>query len=217
MKNKILARTLLGMIIFGLSVVAKANLVVYYDQSNFLANAGAVIVYDFESDTPGYISSPSYSGGQSGAIQDFGDFSIDATSSGIYVAEIREQNGNNDITGDFYNNGASLNVIFDNSIKAFGYTYVAEGNDSYDHSTFSLFTNTWDLGRFGTTGFFGVIETTGSIAAGTPFSFGQQSINWSGVSFDNIKYAVPEPAILLIFGFILLVLKRLNIRKMKKN
>ncbi len=208
MKRKVLTGGVAAIIGIGLVGIAHASLVVYHDQTSFLAASGSVDVYDFESDTPGYISAPSYSGGHPGAVQDFGDFSIDATSNGIYQANIRSQNGNNDVYGDFYNNNAALNVIFDKNITAVGFTYVAEGNQNWDHSTVSLLNTTWDLGIPGDSGFFGVIEDSGTIAAGTPISFGQQSSNWSGVSFDNLTYTsngpspapVPEPATMLLFA-----------------
>lgn len=219
MKKKFLVGMVTGMFLFGLAAMANANLIVYYDQANFLANAGSVVVYDFESDTPGYISSPNYHGGNPGAVQDFSDFSIDATSAGIYSAKIRQQNGNNDIYMNSYSNGAALNVIFDDAVTAFGFTYIAEGNQNYDHSTFSLLGTTWDLGTPGNSGFFGVIETTGTIAVGTAFSFGQQTRNWSGVSFDNITHSsnspVPVPATMLLFGTGLAGLMGLNLRKKK--
>lgn len=206
MKRKVLAGGFAAIIGIGLVGIAHANLVVYHDQTSFLAAAGSVAVYDFESDALGYIHAPGY-GGHPGDVQDFGDFSIDATaSSGIYLAEIRQQNGNNDIYMNSYNNNAALNVIFDNDVTVVGFTYVAEGNDSWDHSTVSLLNTTWNLGTPGDSGFFGVIEDSGAIAAGTPISFGQQSYNWSGVSFDNVTYTsnnpnpVPEPATMLLFA-----------------
>ena len=208
MKRKIFSVGVAAIIGIGFVGIAHASLVVYHDQASFLAAAGSVAVYDFDSDTPVYISAPSYSGGHPGAVQDFGDFSIDATGTGIYLAEIRQQNGNNDIYGDFYSNNAALNVIFDNDVTAVGFTYVAEGNQYWDHSTVSLLNTTWELGIPGDSGFFGVIEDSGTIAAGTPISFGQQSINWSGLSFDNLTYTsngsspapVPEPATMLLFA-----------------
>ncbi len=195
MKKKMLSGLVTGISLFGVIGISHAALIVYHDAADFLANAGSTTVYDFESDAPGNIS-----------VQDFGDFSIDATGNGIYLAEVRRQNGNNDIYMNSYNNNASLDVLFDNDVTAFGFTYVAEGNQYWDHSTFSLNDQSWELGTPGDSGFFGVIETTGTIAAGTAFSFGQQSINWSGVSFDNVTYSsngsgpVPEPGTMLLFG-----------------
>ncbi len=206
MKKEITGGLVTGAFLLGVTGMAQATLIVYHDAAGFLANAGTTTVYDFESDTAGYISSPSYSGGHPGALHDFGDFTVDATSTGIYLAEVREQNGNHDVYMNSYNNNAALNVIFDADISAFGFTYKAEGNDSWDHSTFSYNGITYDLGTPGDSGFFGLIEDNGTLAAGTPFSFGQQSGNWSGVSFDNITYSsnspspVPEPATMLLFG-----------------
>ncbi len=188
---------------------------VYTDLASFSSAAGTTLLYDFESDSAAYISSPSYSGGNSGAVRDFGDFSIDSTSTGIYMSEVRDLSGNKDIYVNTYNNAASLNFLFDNDVEAFGFSYVVEGNQSHDHGTFSLLGTSWDLGGNGTSGFFGVVENAGPIAAGTAFSFGQQSRNWSGLSVDNIRYtgtttdegsdgdqtnAVPEPATMLLFG-----------------
>ncbi len=195
MKKEIIVGLVTGAFLLGVTGMAQATLIVYHDSAGFLANAGTTTVYDFESDTAGYIS-----------LHDFGDFSIDATSTGIYEAEVREQNGNHDVYMNSYDNNASLNVIFDADISAFGFTYKAEGNDSWDHSTFSYNGIIYDLGTLGDSGFFGLIEDNGTLAAGTPFSFGQQSVNWSGVSFDNITYSsnspfpVPEPATMLLFG-----------------
>ena len=195
MKKEIIVGLVTGAFLLGVTGMAQATLIVYHDSAGFLANAGTTTVYDFESDTAGYIS-----------LHDFGDFSIDATSTGIYEAEVREQNGNHDVYMNSYDNNASLNVIFDADISAFGFTYKAEGNDSWDHSTFSYNGIIYDLGTPGDSGFFGLIEDNGTLAAGTPFSFGQQSVNWSGVSFDNITYSsnspspVPEPATMLLFG-----------------
>ena len=195
MKKEITVGLVTGAFLLGVTGMAQATMVVYHDAAGFQANAGTTTVYDFESDTAGYIS-----------LHDFGDFSIDATSTGIYEAEVREQNGNHDVYMNSYDNTATLNVIFDADISAFGFTYKAEGNDSWDHSTFSYNGITYDLGTPGDSGFFGLIEDSGTLAAGTPFSFGQQSSNWSGVSVDNITYSsnspspVPEPATMLLFG-----------------
>ena len=184
----------------GWTGIAQADLTVYHDQASFLAAAGSTTLYDFESNSAGDISPPSYSGGASTAIQDFGDFRIDSTSTGIYLSEIRDHleddppMNNKDIYVNTYNNAASLKIIFNHAVAAFGFTYVAEGNQSYDHSTFSLNGTTWDLGTPGDSGFFGIIDTTGTLAAGTAFSFGQNSINWSGVSFDNLRYTSNGPA-----------------------
>ncbi len=185
--------------------IAQADLTVYHDKASFLAQAGSIAGYDFESDSAGDISPPSYSGGVSGSIRDFGDFSIDSTSSGIYESLVRDQSGNKDIYLNTYNNAASLKVIFDHAVTAFGFTFVAEGNQSYDHSTFSLNGTTWDLGTPGDSGFFGLVETTGTLAAGTAFSFGQQSSNWSGLSFDNLIYSSNGPASVPIPDSILLL------------
>ena len=182
------------------AIETQAGLVVYYDQASFLANAGSVTVYDFESDSAGTISPPSYSGGLPGSVRDFGDFSIDATSTGIYVAGIREQGENMVIYLNSYNNNAALNVLFDDAVTAFGFNYVAEGNNYYDHSMFSLLGQTWDLGTPGASGFFGVVKTNGTLAAGTAFSFGQQSSNWSSLSFDNVTYSVPKPVSIAMIG-----------------
>ncbi len=203
---------------------AQANLVVYTDRADFLANAGSTTVYNFESDSAGDISPKSYSGGANSAVLDFGDFSIDSTSSGIYWSEIREESGNKDIYFNSYSNSASLNVIFDNAVTAFGFNWIAEGNQSYDHSIFSFNGTTWDLGIPGNSGFFGLIEDSGPIAAGSIFSFGQDSTNWSGMSFDNITYSssapsgdspVPEPTTMLLLGTGLIGLVGLGRRKIK--
>ncbi len=221
MKKQIVVGLITEILLMGTASFSQATLVVYHNQADFLAQAGQTTVHDFESDTvgltddgygyfvetdpAGMIRSASY-GENSAAYHDFGDFTIDATGTGIYQAGVRDSNGNNDIYMCSYDNTASLNILFDNDITAFGFTYVADGNQSWDHSTFTLQGTTWDLGRPGDTGFFGVIETAGTFAAGTAFSFGQQSINWSGVRFDNITYSVttpspvPEPATLLLFS-----------------
>lgn len=189
--------------IFALANSAQSALITYTDEARFLAASGAVTVHDFESDTAGHIQGPSYSS-SSTSVHDFGDFTIDATGPNIYLAEIREQSGNKDIYVNTSANTASLNVIFDMGISAFGFDWIGEGNQSYDYSTFSLMGNTWTLGNMGASGFFGVIETAGTIAAGTSFSFGQDTCNWSGVSFDNVTYSssspVPEPSTILLLG-----------------
>ena len=206
MKQKYLSILAAGLLIAVTGGAAQAALTVYHDQASFLANAGSTALYDFESDSAGDISAKSYSGGNSGAVHDFGDFIIDSTSTGIYWSEIRDQSGYKDIYLSTYNNSASLNVIFDHAVTAFGFTYVAEGNDSWDYSTFSLNGTTWDLGTPGDSGFFGIIDTAGTLAAGTAFSFGQSSSNWSGVSFDNLRYSsngpapVPAPDSILLLG-----------------
>jgi hypothetical protein len=204
MKKKLLLCAVAFVFLTAGAGIAQADLTVYYDQASFLANAGSTALYDFESDSAGYISPPSYSGGYSNAVQDFGDFSIDSTSSGIYSSQIRDLSGNKDILVDIYNNSASLKVIFDHAVTAFGFTFIAEGNNSWDHSTFSLNGTTWDLGTPGDAGFFGIVETTGTFAAGTGFSFGQQSSNWSAVSFDNLRYSsissVPLPGAIWLAG-----------------
>ncbi|HEB69082.1 MAG TPA: PEP-CTERM sorting domain-containing protein [Desulfobulbus sp.] len=205
MRKEIAVGLVMGAFLMGITSMAQATFVVYHDSASFLANAGTTTVYDFESDTAGYIRSPSY-GGNPGYLRDFGDFTIDATSTGIYLAEVREQSGNHDVYMNSYDNNAALKVIFDADITAFGFTYKAEGNQDWDHSTFSYNGMTYDLGTPGDSGFFGLIEDNGTLAAGTPFSFGQQSRNWSGLSFDNITYSsnspspVPEPATMLLFG-----------------
>ncbi len=182
-------KQIVTMLIALVTIAAQAELVVYHDRASFLAAVGSVVVYDFESDSEAAISPPSYSGGLAGSVHDFGDFSIDATSTGIYEASIREQGENMDIYLHSYNNSTALNVLFDDDVTSFGFNYIAEGNNSYDHSTFSLLGQTWDLGTPGTSGFFGVVETTGSIAVGTAFSFGQNSSNWNSLSFDNVTYS----------------------------
>ena len=183
-----------AMLVALVTIEVQAELVIYHDRASFLAAVGSVVVYDFESDSAATISPPSYSGGLAGSIHDFGDFSIDATSTGIYEASIREQGENMDIYLHSYNNSTALNVLFDDDVTSFGFNYIAEGNNSYDHSTFSLLGQTWDLGTPGSTGFFGVVETTGSIAAGTAFSFGQNSSNWNSLSFDNVTYSAGNAA-----------------------
>jgi len=85
------------------AIETQAVLVVYTDKASFLAHAGSVTIYDFESDSTGTISPPSYSGGLPGSVHDFGDFSIDATSTGIYEAGIRKLDENIDIYLDSYN------------------------------------------------------------------------------------------------------------------
>ena len=198
--------------------IAQAGITVYHDQASFLANAGSTTLYDFESDSAGDIHPGGY-GGHITDVQDFGDFSIDSTSSGIYLSEVREQNGNKDIYVSTYDNVAALKVIFDHDVTAFGFTYVAEGNDGWDHSTFSLNGTTWDLGTPWDSGFFGLIDTTGTLAAGTAFAFGQDSHNWSGVSFDNLRYTsngpapVPAPDSILLLGIGLLGLAGVRSRR----
>jgi hypothetical protein len=159
---------------------AQALLVTYTDQANFLIAAGDTTVYDFESDLLGTTA----------PTRDFGDFIIDATGGDIYSAEVRQltTGGNKDVYVNTSGNAASLDVIFDTDISAFGFDWIAEGNNTYDGSIFSLLENTWSLGYPGSSGFFGVIETDGVFAAGTAFSFGQSTRNWSGVSFDNLLY-----------------------------
>jgi len=182
-----------AMLIALVTIEVQAEFIVYHDRASFLAASGSVVVYDFESDSAAYISPPSYSGGLSGSVRDFGAFSIDATSTGIYEADIREQGENMDIHFNSYNNNVAMKVLFDDDITRFGFNYIAEGNNSYDHSTFSLLGQTWDLGTPGASGFFGVVETTGIIAAGTAFSFGQNSSNWSQLSFDNVTWSTENP------------------------
>jgi hypothetical protein len=197
---------------------AHALLVVCTDETSFLVNSGTTSVYDFESDAVGVIKPSSYSSSPT-AIQDFGDFSIDATGSNIYLAEVRQltDGGNKDIYVNTMSNGDFLNIIFDMDVSAFGFDWIGEGNQSYDYSIFSLLGTTWTLGNMGQSGFFGLIETEGTISAGTAFSFGQLSSNWSGVSFDNLVYSsadsesvvpgpapapapVPEPSTILLLG-----------------
>ncbi len=198
MNKNLFAALMIGLFMLGTASMARATLLVYHDKASFLAHAGTTTLHDFESDAAGDIDP--------GSARNFGDFSIYASNTGIYQAEVRQQTGNKDVYMNSSNNSASLDVIFHNDITAFGFDYVAEGNQSWDLSLFKLLGNTWDLGTPGDSGFFGVIETGGSFAAGTPFSFGQQSSNWSGVSFDNVIYSssrpdpVPEPASLLLLG-----------------
>jgi len=195
MKDRLVGYFIVGSIVFGWVGLSQAGIMVYHDQASFLAAAGSVDIHDFESDAPGAISS-----------RDFGDFSIDATGDGIYLARVQEVDENNEVYMCSYNNLASLDVVFENDISAFGFDYIAAGNQSWDHSTFSLLGTTWDLGIPGDSGFFGVIETSGTFLAGTEFSFGQNSINWSGVRFDNVIYSangtspVPEPASVFLFA-----------------
>ncbi|HHL32762.1 MAG TPA: hypothetical protein ENJ30_00190, partial [Desulfobulbaceae bacterium] len=111
MKKEITGGLVTGAFLLGVTGMAQATLIVYHDSAGFLADAGTTTVYDFESDTAGYIRSPSY-GGNPGALHDFGDFTVDATSTGIYEAEVREQNGNHHVYMNSYNNNATLNVIF---------------------------------------------------------------------------------------------------------
>jgi len=191
---------------------AHAILVVYTDEASFLANSGTTSVYDFESDAVGVIKPDSYSASPT-AIQDFGDFSIDATGSNIYRAEVRQliDGGNKDIYVNTMSNDDFLNILLDMDVSAFGFDWIGEGNQSHDYSTFSLLGTNWTLGNMGQSGFFGLIETEGTISAGTAFSFGQSSSNWSGVSFDNLVYSstdsesvvpapVPEPSTILLLG-----------------
>ena len=201
--------------IFFCASSAQANLLVYTDRTSFLADAGSTSVYDFESDAA-----------SSFRVRDFGDFTIDATGSGIYLAEVRENTGNNDIYINTSSNVASTNLVFDMDVTVFGFDWIAEGNDTWDHSIFSFNGTTYDLGTPWNTGFFGLVENSGTIAAGSVFSFGQQSTNWSGMSFDNITYSsnatndapapVPEPTTILLLGTGLIGFTGLRKRKIKQ-
>ena len=236
MKKKIWAG--LAIVLFISGVLGSSNAKAYTtftDLSSFNAAAGATTVYDFESDTPGltWISStrsdqtnlagmikPASYSSDPGASRDFGDFTIDATGPEIYKAGVREGQspGNLDLYVNTSDNVASLNVIFDTGVTAFGFNWIAEGNQSYDHSTFSLGDTTWDLGPKGAYGFFGLVDTTGTI--GTTFSFGQKTSNWSAMSIDNITYSsispVPIPSTLLLFGTGLAGFIGTRVRRKKK-
>jgi len=207
MKKKFLAGLVVGLFVLGMAGMAQATLVAYYDRASFLAHAGHTAVYDFESDSAGYIHSPGY-GGHTGDVRNFGDFTIDSNSSGIWLSEVRDNNSvNKDIYMNSYSDEASLKIIFNSDVSAFGFDWIAEGNDvGEDISTFSFGGQTWNLGTLGQSGFFGLVETSGTIGAGEAFSFGQNSISWSGVSFDNVTYSsngsspVPEPTTMLLLG-----------------
>ena len=211
------------MIMMAIIPSVQASIIIYTDLTAFQNASGLLETYDFDSDTAGWITSPSYSGPSSTDIQDFGNFIIDSTTGGIYSSEIRldPSGSGNDIFLNSKSNTADLQVIFDMDINSFGFTYGCEGNNSWDHSTFSLLGTTWDLGTPGNSGFFGIVETTGTIAAGTAFSFGQSSSNWSGVSFDNLMYdqynSVPEPATMLLFASGLIALGCLKRRPTGKT
>ncbi len=183
--------------------ISYAVLVSYNDEAAFLAAAGQTTVYDFESDAAQFLKSPSYSL-DPWAITDFGDFSIDSTSH-VYRSVIRDDGTNHDLLFNSMNNSGFLDLVLSRDVTAFGFNWVAEGNNSYDYSTFSIAAMQFGitLGNPGTSGFFGLIETAGSIVAGTPFTFGQASTNWSAMSIDNITYSsnpVPEPATIFLFG-----------------
>jgi len=214
MKKKFLAGLVIGLFVLGMAGMAQATLVVYHDRASFLADAGYTAVHDFESDSVGFIRPPShYYQSHPEDVRDFGDFTIDSTSTGIYLSEVRDNNyanpGNTDIYMNSYDNTASLKVIFNSDVSAFGFDWIAEGNDYWDISTFSFDGTTWNLGTPGDSGFLGLVENSGTIGAGTAFSFGQSSRSpgpWSGVSFDNVTYSsngpapVPEPTTLLLLG-----------------
>lgn len=196
-----------------------AVLVAYYDEASFLADAGLVSVYDFENDAAQWLKSPSYSLDPA-AITDFGDFLVDSTSD-IYQSQIRDDNFNHDMRFTSMSNGGLLKLVFDESVTAFGFNWIADGNQSYDGSTFSIATLGFYelLGFPGTSGFFGVVETAGSIAAGTAFTFGQSSSNWSAMIVDNITYSAtptPEPATMFLFGTGLAGLIGSRLRKKKE-
>ena len=223
MKKNFLAGLVAGSFVLGMAGMAQAALMVYHNRASFLANAGPTTVHDFESDSVGFIR-PSYYDYEwhPGDVRDFGDFSIDSTSYGIYISEVRENSGNKDIYVNTASNTASLNVVFDMDITAFGFDWIAEGNDpGEDISTFSFGGTTWDLGTLGDSGFFGLVETSGTIGAGEAFSFGQNSISWSGVSFDNVTYSsngpapVPEPTTMLLLGTGLIGLAGTRCRRKK--
>jgi len=193
-----------------------AVLVAYYDEASFLAGAGLVDVYDFENDAAQWLKSPSYSVDHT-AITDFGDFLVDSTSD-IYQSQIRDDGANHDMRFNSMSNGGFLNVIFDESVSAFGFNWIADGNQSHDGSTFSIAAIGFYevLGYRGTSGFFGVVETAGVMAAGTAFTFGQSSTNWSAMVVDNITYSAsptPEPATMLLFGTGLASLIGFRLRK----
>ena len=216
MKKKLTLALITGVFLLGLAGIVQANLVVYHNLNNFIANAGATTIYNFDADTMGYIKFPSY-GRNENARHDFGDFTIDATGRNIYLTEICGQDGDQHIFMNTSGNKASVKVLFDFDITAFGFNYKAGGNDGWDHSTFTYNNTTYDLGTPGDSGFFGLIEDCGRFAAGTSFSFGQNSINWSNMSFDDIIYSlnspspVPIPDSILLFGISLIGL--IGIRK----
>ncbi len=237
MKKKFLAGFVVGLFVLGILGISNAKAyTVYYDLTSFNVAVGATTTDDFESDTVGitYLSNGYYQTNAAGMIKtssyssdsnghrDFGDFTIDATGTGIYMAGVRQQNDeNNDIYFNSMNNTASMNVLFGQHITAFGFDWIAEGNQSYDHSTFTLLGTTYDFGVPGASGFFGVVMDSGeTFSAGTPFSFGQDSSNWSGMSIDNITYSsiapVPIPASILLFGSGLAGLVGIRSRRKKR-
>ncbi len=193
---------------------------VYYDRTAFNAAAGTITTYDFESDTVETIRGPSVSYDSNG-WQNFGDFTIEARSGYVYLVEVRQlqgPNGNKDVYINSRNDSAWMNVVFSEDITAFGFNWIAEGNDGYDQSTFALSGTTYTLGTPGDSGFFGVVADVGQIfSAGTLFSFGQISSDWSGMSIDNITYSstasVPVPGSMLLLGTGLLGLAGVSRRK----
>jgi len=220
MKKTFLAGLVIGLFALGMAGMAQAALMVYYDKGSFLTDAGPTAVYDFESDSAiadyshdgqdsaGWIKYPSYSySGTSVVAKDFGVFTLYGIVADLYNAYVRENQttGNNDVYFNTMGNDGCLNLVFDMDVTAFGFDWIAEGNDTSDHSIFSFDGTTWDLGIPGDSGFFGLIEDSG-IAAGSVFTFGQNAYNWSGMSFDNVTYSsnaaapVPEPATMLLLG-----------------
>ena len=90
MQKNFLAGLVIGLFVLGMAGMAQATLVVYYDRASFLADAGHTAVYDFESDSAGDITPRRWDGGHPGDVRDFGDFTIDSTSTGIYLSQVRE-------------------------------------------------------------------------------------------------------------------------------
>jgi hypothetical protein len=184
-QGNVMKKTLLATLILLAPAVSSAAIVTYTDESAFLAAAGALETYDFNSEVDEVFDTKAFDGFSATLVDGVGGFKPVTLQDELYI-QVRDAD-------------SLLNIDFDYDTASFGFDWKNTDKNG-DSIEVEILGQTFVFGFGQSSGFFGVISDTAFKTAsfsGDDGGFG----DLGHASLDNFKYsAVPVPAAAMLFA-----------------